>query len=76
MYASYIHASGSRVKGQRYMHHTCMYQDQGSWIHASWIHVSWIHASWIHASWIHVSWIHASWIHTSWIHALSVIFVK
>ena len=31
MYASHmytcIHVSGSRIKGQIYMHHTCMYQD-------------------------------------------------
>ena len=52
MYASYIHASGSRlidvriihtfikIKAHRCMHHTYMHQDQGSYMYASYIHAS------------------------------------
>ena len=33
--AAYTHASESRIEEHRYMHHTCMNQDHGSWINAS-----------------------------------------
>ena len=32
---SYIHTSESRIEEYRYLHHTCMYQDQASWINAT-----------------------------------------
>ena len=45
MCASNIHASESRIEEHRYMHHLCMYQDQGSRINASYIYM--INASYI-----------------------------
>ena len=50
------------IKDNRCMHHTCMYQGQGSWINASYICAAWPHASCImhRASCIIGSWINAS----------------
>ena len=39
MHHTHMHASGSMIEEHRYMHHTCMYQDQGPWINASYIWV-------------------------------------
>ena len=66
------------IKDNRCMHHTCMYQGQGSWLNASYICAAWPHASCImhHASCIMHHWImdkcimhRASCIIGSWINA-------
>ena len=55
--ASYTHVSGSMIEEHRYMHHTCMYQDQASWINASYICASWplVSGSIMYASYIQTS---------------------